>query len=138
LKRKWPILRRSRIGLRRLKKTTNTCHNNQFRVNIIIRDLSSMKQEFQPLLRDVWYYYVEMKLYYRMNSSESIEIYASICEWITVLLEKLIVCQLAKKFPTFSGTQGSLPCSQAPATGPYTEAAESSPHPHTLFLQEQF
>jgi hypothetical protein len=32
--------------------------------------------------------------------------------------------------------QGSLPCSQGPATGPYPEPDESKPNPHvpTLFL----
>jgi hypothetical protein len=30
--------------------------------------------------------------------------------------------------------EGSLPCSQQPATGPYPEPGESSPHLRTLFL----
>jgi len=30
--------------------------------------------------------------------------------------------------------EGSLPCSQQPATGLYPEPVESSPHPLTLFL----
>jgi hypothetical protein len=29
--------------------------------------------------------------------------------------------------------EGSLPCSQQPATGPYTKPDESDPHPPTLF-----
>jgi hypothetical protein len=29
--------------------------------------------------------------------------------------------------------EGSLPCSQEPATDPYTESDESSIHPHILF-----
>jgi hypothetical protein len=29
--------------------------------------------------------------------------------------------------------EGSLPCSQQPAIGPYLEPDESSPHPPTLF-----
>jgi len=30
----------------------------------------------------------------------------------------------------------SLSCSQEPTTSPYLEPDESSPHPHTLFLEE--
>jgi hypothetical protein len=29
--------------------------------------------------------------------------------------------------------EGSLPCSQEPSIGPYTEPEKCSPHPHTLY-----
>jgi hypothetical protein len=53
----------------------------------------------------------------------------SLTPWC-VLFEKQIVAQLVKKYPVFfMETEGSLPCSQKPATGPYPEQAESSsPH----------
>jgi hypothetical protein len=46
----------------------------------------------------------------------------------TFLLQKLIVTQLIKKFSAFLETEGSLPCSQQPATGPCPVPDESSPH----------
>jgi len=51
-----------------------------------------------------------------------------------VLLYKLTVAQHVKKFPAFMKPEGSLPCSQHPATGPYPEADKSSPQPLILFL----
>jgi hypothetical protein len=42
----------------------------------------------------------------------------------STLFEKLIVTQLVKKYPVFfMEPEGSLPCSQKPATGPYPEPA---------------
>jgi hypothetical protein len=47
-----------------------------------------------------------------------------------ILFEKLIVTQVVKKYPAFfMEPEGSLSCSQKPATGPYSEPGESSsPH----------
>jgi hypothetical protein len=45
-----------------------------------------------------------------------------------VLLEKLTVTQLVKKFPAFMGPEGSLPSSKDPATGPYPEPDKSGQH----------
>jgi len=41
--------------------------------------------------------------------------------WSRILLEKLIVTQLVKKFPAFYWTQTFITVSQEPATGPYPE-----------------
>jgi hypothetical protein len=46
------------------------------------------------------------------------------------LLVKPKDTQLVKKLPAIYGTQGSLPYSQNPATGPYHQPNESSPHHH--------
>jgi hypothetical protein len=46
--------------------------------------------------------------------------------WSKVLLEKLVVAQLSKKFSAaFLEPEGSSPCSQEPATGPYPELDKS-------------
>jgi len=39
------------------------------------------------------------------------------------------------QFSSSIGLESSLPSSQDPATGPYLEPAESSPHPHILYLE---
>jgi hypothetical protein len=51
--------------------------------------------------------------------------------WSRVLLEKLTVAQLVKKFPAFYGTRRSVHSSQQPATRPYPEPDEFTPHSHT-------
>jgi hypothetical protein len=44
-----------------------------------------------------------------------------------IFFEKLMVTQLVKQQPAFfMEPEVSLPCSQKPATGPYSEPAESS------------
>jgi hypothetical protein len=45
--------------------------------------------------------------------------YSTLTPWCRILFEKLIVTQLVKKSPAFFiESEGSLPCSQNPATGP--------------------
>ena len=53
----------------------------------------------------------------------------SLIPWCRVLLEKLIGLQLVKKFPAFYGTRRFI-TTQASATCPYPEPAQSSPHTH--------
>jgi hypothetical protein len=50
-------------------------------------------------------------------------------------LKKVIVVQLAKKFPVFYRTRSFITVftSQQPATGPYSEPDESSSHSHNLY-----
>ena len=58
--------------------------------------------------------------------------------WTGVLLEKLIVSQLAKNSSNFMEYESSLPCSQQLTTCPYLVPDKSSPDPHILFLSDQF
>ena len=46
--------------------------------------------------------------------------------------------QLFMKFPAFYGTQGSVLCSQEPATGPYPRPGQSGPCPPIPPCQEHF
>ena len=55
--------------------------------------------------------------------------------WSRVLLEKPISTQPVKKFPAFMEPEGSLPCSQKPATCPCPETDQSSLWPPSHFLR---
>jgi hypothetical protein len=57
----------------------------------------------------------------------------SLTTWSRVLLEKLIITQLVKKFP-FTEPKGSLLYSQEPTTGPFPQPDKCSLHPPVLFL----
>ena len=46
---------------------------------------------------------------------------------------RVLLVQAVKKFRTHPGTQGSLPCSQEPATCPYPKLQQSIPQPPILF-----
>jgi hypothetical protein len=53
---------------------------------------------------------------------------SNLTNWSWGLLEEQQVDQLVKNFPTFVGTECSLPCSQEPAAGPYSKSDQSSPY----------
>ena len=55
--------------------------------------------------------------------------------WSRVLLEKLTGFQLVKN-SHFMETEGSLPHSQVPTTGPYPETAQPSPYPHIILTED--
>jgi hypothetical protein len=55
--------------------------------------------------------------------------------WCRVLFENLIITQFIKKYPAFfMEPEGSSPCSEKPATGPYPEPDESSSLHRSLSL----
>jgi hypothetical protein len=58
--------------------------------------------------------------------------------WSRVILTKITVAQLVKKFSAFAEPEGSLLYSQQPSTGPYTKSTEYGPYSHTVFLKDQF
>jgi hypothetical protein len=47
----------------------------------------------------------------------------------------LTLAELLKKFPLFLEPESSLPLSTQPATGPYSEPHEFSPHTPLIFLK---
>jgi hypothetical protein len=51
-----------------------------------------------------------------------------------VILEKMIVFQIVKKLSDFVEFESLFMCFQDPMPGTYPEPAESSIHPHMLFL----
>jgi hypothetical protein len=53
--------------------------------------------------------------------------------WSRILLEKLIVFQLEKKFPALYGTRGFITVFTRALTGPYPEPDESNLHLPTHF-----
>jgi hypothetical protein len=55
--------------------------------------------------------------------------------WSWVLLQNMIVAQLANNFPAFYGTLRLLPCSQERANGPYPYPDKSSPNLTRNFSQ---
>ena len=58
--------------------------------------------------------------------------------WSRVLLEKLTVSQLVKKFPYFMEPEDSLPHSQVPAPCPYPEPARSSSYPQIPLHEDPY
>jgi hypothetical protein len=54
--------------------------------------------------------------------------------WSIVILEKLTVAQLDNNFLVFMKLEGSFRCSQEPASVPYPEPDESSPHVLKIIL----
>jgi hypothetical protein len=56
--------------------------------------------------------------------------------WSRVLLMKLTVTQLVKKFSTFKEHESSLMCSQESKIGLYSEAGEFSSHLSTQFFKD--
>jgi len=60
-----------------------------------------------------------------------VDLFNKLTAWSRVLLEKLVVTQSRNSSP-FMKPEGSLLCSQEPATNPYPEPDESSPEPPSL------
>jgi hypothetical protein len=66
-------------------------------------------------------------------------LYISLCFYVPLFLAvsvsfSVTVARLINKFPPFMEHEGSISCSQEPATGPHPEPDESSPQPHILLL----
>jgi len=57
-----------------------------------------------------------------------------ISPWFRIFIEKLLVSQLAKKFPIYMEPKCSFPYSQKPEIGSYPDPLESSLQAHNLFL----
>jgi hypothetical protein len=77
-------------------------------------------QEMKLVLLDFEWIFTDYPEYNNNNNNNN--------SWKRVLLGKIIVPHLVKKFP-----KGSLSYSEEPATGFYHKPDESSQHPHYLF-----
>jgi hypothetical protein len=51
-----------------------------------------------------------------------------------IVLQKVIMAQMIKKFPSFMKSEDLMSYSQEPDTGSYPKPDESRPHPHMLLL----
>jgi hypothetical protein len=67
-------------------------------------------------------YHIFLSFYHLQRSNISLKISNKLTSWSRALIEKLTVTQL----PPFMEREGSLPCSQGHATGPYPEQDEFS------------
>jgi len=71
---------------------------------------------------------------YKFSTFENKHMLVQIYKWIRVLLEKVRIAQLVKKFSSVYETK----CSLEAATGPYPEPYESCPHHSKQFTQDLF
>jgi hypothetical protein len=69
---------------------------------IMVRSFAKI-YKFLMKLSSPWYEFNSIRKRYRMV--------LTLTPWSSVLLQKLIVTQLVKKFPAFYGTESSAPCS---------------------------
>jgi len=81
--------------------------------------LTAVKTEDKTLLYYLPYLGIILKLLFNL-------MLVTLCLLIITTLRR-------KKFPPGVKPKGSVPCSQDPATGPYAQPNESSPHLPSLF-----
>jgi hypothetical protein len=53
-------------------------------------------------------------------------------------MRSLYLLNWSQNFPPFTESEGSLPCSQEPTTGAYSEPHETSPYPTSHFFKNRF
>jgi hypothetical protein len=85
-------------------------------------------------VHQLWIYNAMFENVFGVSWTSDLILYWYCSDLYQLLVEKLTLAQVSRNSRPFMEPEGTLPCSQEPATGPYPEPNEPNLHPHSLFL----